>query len=258
MARPNKATVDYFPHSCNDGKTIFILEGQFGDKGYIFWFKLLELLGTTDNHFINCNGDDTWEYLVAKTRVDSEMAIEILNKLAKLDKIDRDFWDQKIIYIESYVENILDAYRNRKIKPLTRDEIISFLRKKYNITISCGVSDVINGVSDVSYTQSKVKESKQKETKEKEPKHKHGEFQNVLLTDKELEKLNTDFGKDKTTKAIEFLSSYKAEKDYKTKSDNLTLRRWVFKAVEEKNNRGSPQATLEQRKQEYLNQFGGK
>ena len=45
MARPRKQTVDYFPHYCKCGRTIFILENRFGNDGYAFWFKLLEILG---------------------------------------------------------------------------------------------------------------------------------------------------------------------------------------------------------------------
>ena len=61
------------------------------------------------------------------------------------------------------------------------------------------------------------------------------------MTDKEYYKLITDFGKDKTEKAIKFLDEYIAEKGYKSKSHNLALRRWVFKAVEEQEQRrGAP------------------
>lgn len=45
MARPKKQTVDYFPHFVKGGRTIFILENKFGNDGYAFWFKLLEILG---------------------------------------------------------------------------------------------------------------------------------------------------------------------------------------------------------------------
>lgn len=72
------------------------------------------------------------------------------------------------------------------------------------------------------------------ETPQKEPKHKHGSEQNILLTDTELYKLVEEFTAEKTKRAIEYLSSYKVEKGYKSKSDYLTLRRWVYKALEEK------------------------
>ena len=48
MTRPKKQTVDYFPHSCNHKKTIYILEERYGNNGYSFWFKLLEMLGNTE------------------------------------------------------------------------------------------------------------------------------------------------------------------------------------------------------------------
>jgi hypothetical protein len=70
--------------------------------------------------------------------------------------------------------------------------------------------------------------------KTKEEKHKHGSEGNVLLTDTELGKLKDKHGEEKTQEAIEYLSMYKAEKGYKSKSDYLTLLRWVFKAIEEK------------------------
>ncbi|MOA58380.1 hypothetical protein D3C78_1827730 [compost metagenome] len=41
----------------------------------------------------------------------------------------------------------------------------------------------------------------------------------------------SEFGEDTTKRAIDYLTSYKAEKNYKTKSDNLTIRRWVIDAV---------------------------
>ena len=74
--------------------------------------------------------------------------------------------------------------------------------------------------------------------KNKKPvKHKHGEFQNVLLTDPEFEKLADDFGSDLRDKAISFLDAYIEEKGYKSKSHNLAIRRWVIDAVKENETR---------------------
>jgi hypothetical protein len=64
-------------------------------------------------------------------------------------------------------------------------------------------------------------------------KHKYGEFQKVLLTDSEFEKLADDFGFDQRDKAISFLDAYIEEKGYKSKSHNLAIRRWVMDAVKE-------------------------
>lgn len=65
--------------------------------------------------------------------------------------------------------------------------------------------------------------------KEKEPKQKYGEFNNVELTDTEAQKLRNEFGDD-AAGMVEYLSAYKIEKNYKTKSDYLTIKRWVADA----------------------------
>ena len=43
MSRPRKNIVDYFPHIARSGKTVFILEQEFGNDGYAALFKILEI-----------------------------------------------------------------------------------------------------------------------------------------------------------------------------------------------------------------------
>ncbi len=62
-------------------------------------------------------------------------------------------------------------------------------------------------------------------------------FENVFLTKDEFKRLVTEYGEQTTDKAIKYLSDYKIEKNYKTKDDNRTLRRWVFDAVKERENK---------------------
>ncbi|WP_434132174.1 DUF4373 domain-containing protein [Sporomusa sphaeroides] len=115
MARPIKDIVDYFPHSCNHGKTMFIIEQHYGNDGYAFWFKLLELLGKSEGHYINCNNIDEWEFLQATTRFLEVKCREILNKLALLGAIDKELWEERqIIWSDNFIKNIADAYKNRK------------------------------------------------------------------------------------------------------------------------------------------------
>lgn len=78
-----------------------------------------------------------------------------------------------------------------------------------------------------------------KPKKKKSAKDKYGEFQNVLLTNEEYERLADDFGADLRDKAISFLDAYIEEKGYKSKSHNLAIRRWVIDAVNE--NESKPQ-----------------
>jgi len=66
------------------------------------------------------------------------------------------------------------------------------------------------------------------------PKQTFGEFQNVKLTETEYGKLCSEYGEEFTKACVEFLSAYREEKGYKTKNDNLTIRRWVVDAVRKK------------------------
>ena len=60
---------------------------------------------------------------------------------------------------------------------------------------------------------------------------------NIKLSIFEYEKLVNEFTEPIVLQSIKFLSDYKIEKGYKTKNDNLTIRRWVIKAVTEQNSK---------------------
>ncbi|MBA7524283.1 hypothetical protein ES705_16420 [subsurface metagenome] len=155
MARPKKKTVDYFPHQVSHGKTIFILEERFGNDGYAFWFKLLEILGKTEDHVFRCGNSEEWMFLIAKTHVSEKTATEILDTLAALNAIDAELWQTKIVWVQNFVDGIADVYKKRKIETPLRP---SSRYPKPRIT----------DVSDSENPQSKVKETKVKERKEEE------------------------------------------------------------------------------------------
>jgi hypothetical protein len=116
MGRPKKQTVDYFPHVCRHGRTMAIIEQKFGNDGYAFWFKLLELLGDTEGHFLDCRNAITWEYLQSKTRLEEDYCNAILDLLAKLEAIDPELWSQRIIWSENFLKNIATVYQNRRVE----------------------------------------------------------------------------------------------------------------------------------------------
>lgn len=153
MTRPRKATVDYFPHACNHGKTMFILEEKWGNDGYAFWFKLLEILGATEGHVYDAGNPAAWRYLTAKTRSDDVSAADILQCLADLNAIDPDLWSEKVIWIQNFVDGIKDVYRKRAEDIPIRPD---FRRRK----------PLYNGISGDENPQSKVKESKVNKTRE--------------------------------------------------------------------------------------------
>lgn len=128
MGRPRKQTVDYFPHfTSSDSKTKFILEQNWGNDGYAFWFKLLELLGRSDGHYYDCSKTADSKYLAALTRIDETTVKEILDTLADLGNIDPELWaERKVIWCQNFVDNLQDVYSKRTAvipkKPFTEPE----------------------------------------------------------------------------------------------------------------------------------------
>ncbi len=76
-------------------------------------------------------------------------------------------------------------------------------------------------------------------------KHKYGEYQHVLLTDTEKERLENDFGVLDTQEAIKYLDEYVEMKGTKYKSHYLALRKWVFNAVKEHRPKNNTQSELD-------------
>jgi uncharacterized protein (DUF488 family) len=77
--------------------------------------------------------------------------------------------------------------------------------------------------------------------KTKPKKEKYGEYQNVLLTDNEYNRLCDDYSQETIHKAIKFLDEYIEEKGYKSKSHNLAIRRWVIDAISKNKNNNNNQ-----------------
>lgn len=116
MARPKKETIDYFPHYCDHGKTVFIIQSQFGNDGYAFFYKLLERLGKVKGHFIDCRNPEEWEFLQAKTNISGDLAENILNKLSSMGKIDAELWSVRVIWMQAFIDSIADVYKNRRVE----------------------------------------------------------------------------------------------------------------------------------------------
>lgn len=72
---------------------------------------------------------------------------------------------------------------------------------------------------------------------QKEQKHKYGEYNNVLLSDSEMEKLRAEYSD--LDERIERLSSYMASTGKKYKSHYATIRNWARKDAEKKETKKS-------------------
>lgn len=90
--------------------------------------------------------------------------------------------------------------------------------------------------------------------KEKDIKHKYGDYQHVLLTDKQLEKLKQEYSN--YEELIKYLDEYIEMKKYKASNHYLAIKKWVINAVEEekirKNKLNSNQQKKENRFLKYM------
>lgn len=248
MSRPQKTTVDYFPHFVTNGKTMYSLEASYGNDGYAFWFKLLELLGKSENHFYDCNKPCDWRFLLAKTKMDENTANNILDLLVDLEAIDRDLWEHRIIWSANFVENLSSLYSRRNVNPMDKPAIMGL----------CIQKPPVSGVSVGKNPQSKGEESigeesiKEKNTKKESPvRHKYGEYKHVMLTDSDVFDLQKQLGADyeymlnELDKGIEM-------KGYKYKNHKLAMLNWYKKELEQRKKR--PQ-TRNERSMEFLKKF---
>ncbi len=167
MARPQKQTVDYFPHDvgASESKTLYILQNKYGNDGYAFWFKLLELLGSTAGHYYCFNNPADWEFLSAKTHVPETVIKEILVTLVNLNAIDRELFNRNVIWCQKFVDRLSDVYARRNDKPQKPN--IDNLFMSTTLFDNNNVTDNNNHittdnkhVTTFSNTQSKLKETK--------------------------------------------------------------------------------------------------
>lgn len=92
---------------------------------------------------------------------------------------------------------------------------------------------LLSGQCPTEKEKEKEKEKdKDKEKDKKKIKHKYGNYNHVLLTDNEKEKLLNELDEYKFNLVIEKLDEYIEETGKKYKNHYLTIKRWVIEAVE--------------------------
>lgn len=116
MARQSKEKADYFPHmaTATTGKTLYVIESEYGNDGYAFWFKLLESLCQAEGHYIRLGSAADLRYLSARARVASETSVAILDLLAELEAIDPVLWhEERTVWCQNLVNNLEPLYQRR-------------------------------------------------------------------------------------------------------------------------------------------------
>lgn len=184
MARPERNNVDYFPFYCEEGNKMFYIEETYGNDGFATFIKLLRELAKTNYHYLDLSKPTTVMFLSAKCKVSKEILLSIVNDLVEIGKFDSMLWkENKIIWCQSFIESISDAYFKRKNTCITYEGLLILL-------LGLGVRKPSKLQTTVSInTQSKEKEIILEEIKEKETK------ENKILFEKEPKKIDDKVSK---------------------------------------------------------------
>ena len=261
MARPGKTKVDYFPHVTRTGKTIAILEARWGNDGYAFWFKTLELLGSSEGFYYNCNRPSDWEYLLSKTRTTEATATAILEKLAEIDAIDAELWDRKVIWSDNLVGNLTPVFDKRKSTPPQKPEFPERKPDAGDISESFRDENPSSGefpVPETDKEKERVAEvSIVEESKTDKPRARgrtapcpsgrragvEKQADMVYLTPEERQHLAAEYGEDGARRIIALLDAYKTNQPKKCREyrdDYKVITTWVIRRYLEE--RASPGA----------------
>lgn len=255
-----KITTDIF-----DDEKILLIESLPDAYAIItVWFKLLCLAGKQNNSGVFMMGripytDKMLATIFRMKETTVTMALNTFQEFGMVEIIDG------VITIPNWNKHqTLDAYEKKK----ERDRLYQAERRANQRALVAKSSDSQPtpssdvAVSDIEEDKDIDKEEDKdiipgKKAGKKPAKRKHGEFQNVLLTDAEFEKLADDYGSDLRDKAISFFDAYIEEKGYKSKSHNLAIRRWVIDAVKDRANKQPIKQPFYQKpsKAEELDQF---
>lgn len=192
MARPERKNVDYFPHYMSHGAKMKYLENKYGNDGYAVWYKIIERLAHSENHYVDLNDDIQVTFLSDFCKVEEEVLLEIIEFLVKAKWLHKGLWEKRVLFSSEFLGSIQDAYERRK-NDCIKQEAIELM---YHINTQ--ESDISEPVKP----QSKGEYSKPNETKEEKERV---YFQNEKLNDAFTKwlKMCKEVGKDYPESAIE-------------------------------------------------------
>ena len=202
---------------------MFIIESKFGNDGYATWFKILETLAKTDDHWIDLKDESNLMFLSAKCNIDEDRLIQIIESVVKLGELDAKLWSQqRVIWCQKFTDSIEDAYRKRGNECYSKPSLLRHLK---------GLGRNIKGLGSSKggeNPQSKVKESKEEKNRliiwleEHAPRVQQ---MSKPITNSEAERLKEEFSSDVIIEIFTNMHNYKPLT--KSVSANLTFRKWV-------------------------------
>ena len=221
-----KITTDIF-----DDEKILLIESLPDSYAIItVWFKLLCLAGKQNNSGVFMMGriaytDKMLATIFRMKESTVTMALQTFEQFGMIEIVDGVItipnWGkhQNLDQLESkkeYMRNYMKDYREKQ-KALTTGKTICKTNSKTNVS---------QADKDIDKDKEKELEEDISISPKKPTKHKYGEYNNVLLSDEEMDKLKDEFSGD-WDERIERLSEYMASTGKTYKSHLATIRNWA-------------------------------
>ena len=228
-----KITTDIF----DDEKILLIESLPESDAIIVIWFKLLCLAGKMNNSGVFMLNDtipmtdqmlatifrrkESTVTLALKTFEQFGM-VEIIDNVVTIPKWGK---HQSLDQIESRREYMKNYMRKKRAEQRQLIEDNSKSNDNANDDVNSKVNSKVNVNGADKNREDKSRKDKNRE--DKKVKHKYGEYNNVLLTDEEYQKLQAMFPD--LQNRIERLSEYVASSGKSYKSHYATIRAWARK-----------------------------
>lgn len=229
MGRLPKKGVEYFPHDtiAASTPTLFVMQEEFGNDGYAFWFKLLEFLGMKACLYADFSNRKDWRYFLAKAKVDEEQGNRMLDVLADVEAIDKELWEKhRVVWSDNFAERLEPLYSRREdslpTKPTFDD--IPRAEEKDKTEIHTGEEEQTDA--------EQVTEPKKRKKKTTPPDNKKQYAEFVTMTEDEYASLVDKIGELAAQKCIEVLDNYKGSSGKTYKSDYRAILNWVIEKVQ--------------------------
>lgn len=242
-----------------------------GDAIVVIWLKLLCLAG-------NIN-DSGLVYFTKEIPYTEEMMATQFNRPLPTIKLALQVFEQfDMIKTEDDLLKIAnwDKYQNiegmEKIRDQTRKRVANYReRQKQELLEQCNATVTLRNATDIEEDiEEDIEKEKEREregeeeekkkleqsssTRARDTRHKYGEYKNVLLSDKDFEKLREEFPND-WEQRIESLSTYIASTGKTYKNHLATIRNWARRDQERGQSKAQGTATATNPKAQELNEF---
>ena len=248
MARPCKSGIDYFPLNVALDDKVKLIEAEFGLTGFAVVVKLWQKIYGQEGYY--CEWTEEVALLFSRELgLGGNTVSEIVSATLRRGLFDRELFDKyKILTSQGIQTRYFEAVGRRKGLEVKKQYLLVNIDKN-SINVNINSINVSNNEENVC-NNPQIKENKSKVNKnkinniyapteeKKTVRHKYGEYENVLLSDNDLEKLKSEYPND-YEKRIERLSEYIASTGKSYKNHLATIRSWAKKDKSENQKRHS-------------------